>query len=191
MSKIEKSGSNNIFDRISDLLRQARQTVVKAINDTMVITYFEIGKMIVEEEQAGKERAEYGKQLIIDLSKRLSKDFGKGFSVTNIQQMRNFYLIYQKQQTLSAKFSLSWSHYLKLMRIDNENERRFYEVEAINNGWSLRELQRQFDSALYERLALSKDKDGLKELAEKGQIIEKTHDALKDPYILEFVGLQE
>lgn len=191
MKNIKKADSNTIFDRVSKLLRQAKKSVIKAVNDTMVITYFEIGKMIVEEEQEGKERAEYGKQLIIELSNRLSKEFGKGFSVTNIQQMRNFYLIYQKQQTMSAKFSLSWSHYLKLMRIDNENERRFYEVEAINNSWSLRELQRQFDSALYERLALSKDKVGIKKLAEKGQVIESAQDALKDPYILEFVGLKE
>lgn len=191
MSKLDKLGSSNIFDKVSDLLKQARQTVTKSVNNTMVVTYFEIGKMIIEEEQAGKERAEYGKQLIIELSNRLSSDFGKGFSVTNIQQMRNFYLIYQKQQTLSAKFNLSWSHYLKLMRIDDKNERKFYEIEAVNNGWSLREFQRQFDSALYERLALSKDKRKLKELADKGQLIEKPQDALKDPYILEFVGLKE
>ena len=190
MSKIEKS-TFNIYDRVSDLLRQARQAVVQTVNNTMVVTYFEIGKMIVKEEQAGRERAEYGKQLIVELSKRLSKEFGKGFSITNIQQMRNFYLIYQNQQTVSANFKLNWSHYLKLMRIDNKDERKFYEIETIENNWSLRELQRQFDSALYERLALSKDKIGVKKLSDKGQIIETAQDALKDPYILEFVGLQE
>ena len=120
MSKIEKSNFN-IYDRVSDLLRQARQAVVQTVNNTMVVTYFEIGKMIIVEEQAGRERAEYGKQLIVELSKRLSKEFGKGFSITNIQQMRNFYLIYQNQQTVSANFKLSWSHYLKLMRYHLKN----------------------------------------------------------------------
>lgn len=183
--------TESFFNRVADLLKQARRSIVTSVNSTIVHTYFEIGKMIVEEEQAGKERAEYGKQLIQDLASRLSVEFGKGFSVTNLQQMRNFYLVYQKQQTLSVKFTLSWSHYLKLMRIDNENERSFYEIEAASNGWSLRELQRQFDSALYERLALSKNKQEIKKLAEKGQIIETPQDALKDPYILEFVGLKE
>jgi len=105
--------------------------------------------------------------------------------------MRQFYLIYSKTQTLSAEFNLSWSHYLKLMRIDNEEERRYYQIEAYENNWSLRELQRQFDSALYERLVLSRDKKAVKELSEKGQIIEKAKDTIKDPYILEFIGLPE
>ena len=167
----------------------------------MVYTYFEIGKVIVEEEQKGKSRAEYGKQILKGLSEKLTKEFGKGFSVTNLQQMRQFYLTYEKQQTpsvksekgqtLSDEFNLSWSHYLMLMRIDNSEERSFYEKEAIENNWSLRELKRQFNSALYERLALSRDKKGVKQLAEKGQIIETPHDSLKDPYVLEFVGLKE
>lgn len=133
MDEIEKS-TENFFDKVKELLKQARKTVVQTVNKTMVITYFEIGKMIVEEKQKGEERAKYGQQLTRELSQRLSKEFGKGFSITNIQQMRNFYLIYQKQQTLSAKFKLSWSHYLKLMRIDNENERSFYEIEARKNN---------------------------------------------------------
>ena len=148
----------------------------------MVTTYFEIGRMIVEEEQNGKERAEYGKQLIKGLSDKLTKEFNKGFSVTNLKQMKTFYLVYrkgqtvsdqsQKQQRLSVKsvdFQLSWSHYLKLMRIDKQEERKFYEIEAIENNWSLRELQRQFDTSLYERLALSRDKKGVKALSEKGR----------------------
>jgi predicted nuclease of restriction endonuclease-like (RecB) superfamily len=163
----------------------------------MVITYFEVGKMIVEEEQEGKERSEYGKQL----TRGLSKEFGKGFSITNIQQMRSFYLIYQKQQTLSVnsekqqilsdKFNLSWSHYLMLMRIDDENERSFYEIESVKCNWSIREFQTQYDSALYTRLALSRDKKKVKEIANKGLILEKPKDAIKDPYILEFIGLPE
>ena len=150
--------------------------------------------MIVEEEQNGKERAEYGKQILKELSEKLTIEFGKGFSVTNLQQMRQFYLVYQdyeKSQTLSDEFKLSWSHYLKLIRIDDTAERSFYEIEARDNNWSLRELKRQCDSALYQRLALSRDKKGIMELAEKGQIVEKPQDSLKDPYILEFIGLPE
>jgi predicted nuclease of restriction endonuclease-like (RecB) superfamily len=157
----------------------------------MVFAYFEIGKLIVEEEQNGKNRAEYGLQLISELSGSLSKQYGKGFSPTNIKQMRSFYLSYAKGQTLSDEFNLSWSHYLKLMRIDDVNERKFYEIESFKNNWSLRELQRQCDSALYARLALSRDKSKILELSEKGLIIEKPKDAIKDPYILEFIGLPE
>jgi predicted nuclease of restriction endonuclease-like (RecB) superfamily len=126
-----------------------------------------------------------------ELSKRLNTEFGKGFSQRNLEQMRQFYLTYSKTQTPSAEFNLSWSHYLKLMRIDNEDERRYYQIEASENNWSLRELQRQFDSALYERLVLSRDKKGVKELSEKGQVIENPKDTIKDPYILEFIGLPE
>lgn len=105
--------------------------------------------------------------------------------------MRSFYLIYSKGQTVSDEFNLSWSHYLKLMRIDDDNERKFYEIEAYKNNWSLRELQRQYDSALYTRIALSRDKEKVLELAEKGLVVEKPKDAIKDPYILEFIGLPE
>ncbi len=122
MTDIKQQETRNFFDKIADLLKQARMTVVKAVNSTMVMTYFEIGKMIVEEEQGGDKRAEYGKQILKELLTRLTEEFGKGFSVTNLQQMKVFYNTYQKQQTLSVKFMLSWSHYLKLMRIDNEEE---------------------------------------------------------------------
>ncbi len=115
----------------------------------------------------------------------------RGFSQRNIEQMRQFYLTYSKTQTLSAEFNLSWSHYLILMRIDSLEERKFYEIEAIENNWSLRELQRQFDSALYERLVLSRDKTAVKKLSGKGQVVEKPEDVIKDPYILEFIGLPE
>lgn len=157
----------------------------------MVKTYFEIGQMIVTEEQNGNQRAEYGKHLISGLSNKLTTEFGKGFSRTNLKQMRSFYLTYSKGQTLSDEFKLSWSHYLFMMRIKNSQERQFYEIETLQSNWSLRELQRQFDSALYERLALSRDQSGIKELSEKGQIIEKAQDSLKDPYVLEFLGLPE
>lgn len=133
----------------------------------------------------------------------MTKEFGKGFSVDNLENMRRFYLAYVKSETLSRiskdiisdtssrNFNLSWSHYLKLMRIDDKDERRFYEIESYKNNWSVRELQRQFDSALYTRLALSRDKVKVKELSEKGLIFENPKDAIKDPYILEFIGLPE
>lgn len=215
---------NPLYTRIADLLQAARQNVVRAVNQTMVYTYFEIGRMIVEDEQQGKERAEYGKQVLKELSKRLTTEFGKGFSQDNLERMKGFYLTYsgsisanmlrksendsisQKPSaqlqpddkllnTISLtplpKFNLSWSHYLKLMRIEKPQERSFYEIECAANNWTLKELQRQYDSALYERLALSRDKEGIKQLAEKGQIIEKPTDILKDPYILEFLDLKE
>ncbi len=181
----------DIYEEIKNLLTSARNSITSNINSTMAKTYFLIGKRIVEEEQNGNERAEYGDNLIKNLSLRLTKEFGKGFSKTNLKQMKSFYLVYGKGQTLSDQFKLSWSHYLILMRMENLNERNFYEIEASKNNWSLRELRRQIDSALYERLILSRDKERVKELAFKGQIIEKPEDIIKDPYILEFLGLEE
>ena len=181
----------DIYEEIHDLLYKARENIVSNINSTMTKTYFLIGKRIVEEEQNGNKRAEYGKNLIKILSEKLTKEFGKGFSQRNLEQMRTFYVRYSIPQTLSAEFKVSWSHYLILMRIENISTRNFYEIEAIQNNWSLRELKRQVNSALYERLVLSKDKEKVKELAVKGQIIEKPEDIIKDPYILEFLGLDE
>jgi predicted nuclease of restriction endonuclease-like (RecB) superfamily len=186
--KIQKSG---LYAKIAKLLNSARQNIVRTVNQKMVYTYFEIGRMIIEDEQDGKERAEYGKQVLKELSAKLTEEFGKGFSVDNLQNMRQFYLVFSKYETTSRKFILSWSHYLKLMRIENTQERNFYEIECAENNWSLRELQRQFDSALYERLVLSRDKNGIKQLSEKGQLVEKPADILKDPYILEFLNLPE
>lgn len=191
--------NNDLFLKIAELLQTARQTVVRAVNQTMVYTYYEIGRIIVEDEQKGKERAEYGKQVLKELSKKLTIEFGKGFSVQNLENMRKFYLLYtldtNSQSPIriseSTNTTLSWTHYLVLIRIENKDERRFYEIEALNNNWSVRELQRQCDTSLYERLALSRDKQGIKQLAEQGQIIEKPTDILKDPYILEFLNLPE
>ena len=196
MTRLERNINLDFYDKIAELLKNARSKVVQTVNKTMVYTYFEIGRTIVEEEQKGKERAEYGKQIIKELSQKLIREFGKGFSTTNLKQMRQFYLTYSKSQTLSDQFEkfdfqLSWSHYLFLMKVDNPDERKFYEIEAISNGWSLRELQRQFDTALFERLVLSRDKKGIKELSKKGQIITKPNDTVKDPYVLEFLGLPE
>lgn len=183
--------SNQLANRVLELLISARTKVVQTVNHTMVLTYFEIGRMIVEEEQNGKQRADYGKKIIKILSDRLTKEFGKGFSHRNLEQIRQFYTVYSKTQTLSAEFNLSWSHYMKLMRIDDENERKFYEIESFKNNWSLRELNRQYDTALFTRLALSKDKNEILQLSTKGQTLEKPQDAIKDPYILEFIGLPE
>lgn len=210
-----KISYNNFQAEVVQLLKDARQRVVQAVNHTMVLTYFEIGRMIVEEQQNGNDRAEYGTELIIDLSWTLTNEFRKGFSTTNLKQMRQFFLTYSKGQTLSddserkkqllsdggkagsipptpsANFKLSWSHYLTLMRIEDEAERLFYEIESAKNNWSVRELRRQYDSALYTRLALSRDKEKVKELSEKGLVLQDPKDAIKDPYILEFIGLPE
>lgn len=186
--EIEK---RDIFIDIKNIIELSRKKVISSINSTMTTTYFLIGKRIVEEEQGGEKRAEYGENLIIKLSEKLTRDYGKGFSKRNLWQMKKFYLSYQKVQTVSAEFKLSYSHYLTLMRVANIEERNFYEIEAINNSWSLRELKRQMDSALYERLVLSRDKEKVLELSQKGQLIEKPQDIVKDPYILEFLGLDE
>ena len=192
MSEIVKT---DLAERIEQLIEETKKRTVATINTAMVYTYYEIGRMIVEEEQKGKLRAEYGKAVLKELSIRLTNKFGKGFSVENLDRMRYFYKTYSKTNSSTVltnlQFSLSWSHYLKLMRIDNPEERKFYEIEAIENNWSLRELQRQFDSSLYERLQLSRDKEGIKELSKKGQIIETPKDMIKDPYVLEFLGLEE
>lgn len=182
---------DSFYTKILDILKSAHKTIYQSVNTTMVDTYFKIGRLIVDEEQQGEEKAKYGQNLINGLSKRLSDEFGKGFSATNLKQMRSFYLTYSKGQKVSDEFKLSWSHYLKLMRIDDENERKFYEIESIKNNWSINELQRQYDSALYTRLALSRNKSEVFKLSEKGLVIEQPKDAIKDPYILEFIGLPE
>lgn len=196
---------SSLFHQIAQVLTQARQNVLQTVNTTMVRTYFEIGRMIVEDEQQGEQRAEYGKQQLANLAKQLTAEFGKGFSERNLQRMRQFYLTYSEQRkfianksnelpippTLLSEFNLSYSHYLKLMRIADPLERQFYEIEAVKNNWSLRELERQYDTALFTRLALSRDKSQVLSLALQGQVIDKPQDLIKDPYILEFLGLPE
>lgn len=203
---MKTSVKTDFLKNVSDILTQARKNAKTAVNLSMVYAYFEIGRMIVEEEQQGDNRAAYGKYLLQTLSDYLTKQFGKGFSVTNLKQMRQFYLTYGNDQigqkasdqfanlpsvSTGRKFFLSWSHYLKLMRISNVDERHFYEIEAAKNDWSLSQLQRQYDSALYERLALSTNKEKVYRLALEGQSMESPKDAIKDPYILEFLGLKE
>ena len=190
MSK-ELTNIEDLYSKVSNLQKKSRINLRKTVNTFMVSTYFEVGKLIVEEEQNGEERAKYGKNIIENLSKKLTKEYGKGFSRRNLEYMRKFYSAYSITQTASAEFKLSFSHYLILMRMENIEERNFYEIEAVNNDWSLAELQRQFNSALYERLVLSRDKEKVKELSLEGQIIEKPKDLIKDPYILEFLGLDQ
>lgn len=202
----ESNLAPGFFENVAEIIDRARHNVKTAVNLSMVYAYFEIGRMIVEEEQQGADRAAYGTQLLKELSAYLTKRYGKGFSADNLKLMRRFYMVYAQDQigetlfpqftnlpTVSTgrKFFLSWSHYLKLMRIDNVDERHFYEIEAVKNDWSLRELKRQYDSSLYERLALSKDKDRVYKLALEGQMVEKPQDVVKDPYVLEFLGLPE
>lgn len=190
-NKVKSQGEDSLYSKIAAILEQNRKSVAVAVNTAMVRTYYEIGRSIVENEQKGSVRAEYGKEVLKNLSARLTANYGKGFSLTNLKQMRDFYLTYQIGQTVSDQFILSWSHYLFLMRIDNPAERNFYEIEAKNSNWSLRELKRQYDSALYERLAVSKDKESVKKLSQKGSVVESPADIVKDPYILEFLGLPE
>jgi predicted nuclease of restriction endonuclease-like (RecB) superfamily len=184
--ELEKS----FIEDIKQTLRQARSQVVHQVNSLMVQTYYEIGKKIVEQEQSGKQYAAYGTFLIETLAKSLTKEFGKGFSKRNLELIRKFYLTYRNTKSVISQ-SLSWTHYIQLMRIEKEAERHFYEIESQANAWSVRELNRQIDSALYERLALSRDKEAVRQLSDKGQIIENPSDIIKDPYILEFVGLPE
>lgn len=217
---------NNLIDRIAEILKEARSKVVREINKAQVLAYWEIGREIVEFEQKGKTRGEYGERLIERLSMDMTKNFGRGFSPTNLKMMRLFYQSFpirhtlsdesQKSQTLSVESSktqkseivsrklsiqqtpsvkfepmLSWSHYCELLKIEEPLARSFYEQEAIQNNWSVRELKRQINSMLFERLALSKDTKAVIKMAKKGQIIEKPEDAIKDPYILEFLNLKE
>lgn len=184
---LEKESS--FYNEIKELLQNAKNRVYSTINTTMTQTYWQIGKRIVEEEQEGEGRAKYGKALLKNLSVELTQEFGKGYSVDNLENMRKFYIAFSKSETASRKFKLSWSHYIFLSRVSNSNERDFYEIEAVENSWTLREMRRQFDSGLFERLQLSRDKLKVKELSLKGQIIESVSDMIKDPYILEFVGL--
>lgn len=177
---------------IRELLENARKNVAQQVNTQLLTTYWNIGRIIVEYEQQNQIRADYGKQTLRELSKELTREFGKGFSRSNLQNMRAFYLAYEKCQTVSGK--LSWSHYCELLSITDENKRSFYEKESINSGWSVRELKRQIDSSLYERLLLSAgdvNKEKVLSLAQKGIEINQPADIIRDPYVFEFLGVPE
>ena len=208
-----------LFDAISRLIEESRRQVAKAVNTAMVYTYYGVGQYIVEFEQGGKERAAYGKEVLKRLSARLTEKYGKGWSVDNLENCRKLFLNYSitepavrklNQETITEPavrksdqeinsepaaqnihtFLLPWAHYLILMREKNPQARRFYEIEAYNQQWSKRQLQRQIASSLYERLALSRDKDEVMRLANEGQVVEKPSDIIKNPLVLEFLGLK-
>jgi predicted nuclease of restriction endonuclease-like (RecB) superfamily len=225
--KSKGSDLTALVTEVRSLIASARNAAASTVNTLQVLTNFEIGRRIVEHEQKGEKRAEYGAELLKALSERLTEEFGRGFSKANLEYMRRFFLewrhrvppIAQKPsgqlaagdilqasaeklacsqitETASRQFAaipitLSWSHYVLLLTIKDPDERSFYEIEATNQGWSVPELKRQKASALYERLALSRDKQGIRDLAAKGQIITKPEDALREPYVLEFLGLDE
>jgi predicted nuclease of restriction endonuclease-like (RecB) superfamily len=186
---VEVEGAERLFMRVSGILTGARGRALQAVNHAMVAAYWEIGRAIVEEEQQGAERAEYGRGLITDLSRRLSRDFGKGFDRSNLMHMRAFYLAFPIVDAVRRQ--LTWTHYRLLLRIERPEARAFYEVEAVNAGWSTRELDRQINSLLFERLALSRDKAGVLALATEGHDVQSPADLVKDPYVLEFVGMRE
>ena len=181
-----------VVHEIGDLLAAARSNVARQVNNELLSTYWHIGRIIAEYEQTVPERADYGKQTLKELSKALTNEFGKGFSVSNIQFMRRFYQTYQIQQTASVK--LSWSHYCELLSISDPDKRSFYEKEAVNSNWSVRELKRQIDSSLFERLLLSRgdaNKEQVLALAESGIEIAEPADIIRDPYVFEFLGIPE
>ncbi|MBE7003471.1 MAG: DUF1016 domain-containing protein [Ruminococcaceae bacterium] len=181
-----------VIQEIKTVLENARSNVAREVNNELLTAYWNIGRIIVEYEQSSQDRAEYGKQTLKELSKELTREFGKGFSRANLYNMRLFYLTYEKIQTLSGK--LSWSHYCDLLAITDDDKRSFYEREAINSGWSVRELRRQIESSLFERLLLSRgdaNKEQVLELAQKGIEISEPADIIRDPYVFEFLGLPE
>jgi predicted nuclease of restriction endonuclease-like (RecB) superfamily len=186
---VPAKGIEEVYKNIRNILEKARYDTYKAVNLSMVSAYWQIGKVIVEEEQKGKERAKYGETLIEELSQRLTRDYGKGFSERNLWYTKDFYLNFPILHALRAE--LSWTHYRILLKVEKQEARDFYMVECISNNWSTRELERQIDSLLYDRLALSKDKEKVKELSLKGQTLEKPGDLIKDPYVLEFLNLPE
>lgn len=181
-----------VVGQIKSILYKARSNVVSQVNGELLKAYWNIGRIVCEYEQSTPERADYGKQTMKNLSKELTREFGKGFSVSNLQFMRRFYLTYSIQQTVSVK--LGWSHYCELLTITDSDKRSFYEKEAINANWSVRELKRQIDSSLFERLILSRgesNKEQVLALAMKGNDVAKPSDIIKDPYVFEFLGLPE
>lgn len=184
-----KNEYKNLLSNIGNILENGRKQAYRSLNDILIKTYWEIGKSIVEFEQKGKIKAEYGTKLLDRLSSDLKSPYGKGFCRRNVLDMRRFYILYPIPQTVSAE--LSWSHYIQLISVKNELARSFYEQQCLIEKWSVRELDRQKNSMLFERIALSKDKKEVLALSKKGQIIKDGKDIIKEPYILEFLGIPE
>jgi predicted nuclease of restriction endonuclease-like (RecB) superfamily len=178
-----------LVDSIGNTIESARLRAIQVVNNELLMANWEIGKFIVEFEQHGNEKAEYGSSLLTNLSKDLKSRFGKGFSKSNIYLMRQFYLKYQIFQSVTGK--LTWTHYAELLGVSNDYARGFYEKQAVNENWSVRELKRQINSSLFERLALSQDKSGILKLSQKGLVVSEPKDILRDPYVLEFLKIPE
>jgi len=223
--KLSKPNGFAFFENVAQLIEQARKHIGRTADLTMCVTYYELGRMIVEEEQGGEARAAYGKKLLANLSTFLMSRVGKGYSVSTLKNARQFYQVYNKsirqsmlgelsndenptksqamltiltekenRQSMLGElnpFKLSWSHYLVLMRIKNDEERRFYEIEAIKQNWDYRWLSKQYAGSLYERLALSTNKENIIRLASEGQVVENPRDILKNPLLLDFLDLEE
>jgi len=222
-AKAKPDDLTSLITEVRQLIQSARRSVSSVVDTFQVMTNFEIGRRIVEHEQKGAKRAAYGAELLKELSARLTEEFGKGFSRSNLEYMRKFFLEWQKRVPISQQpagklndvqtlrqplaklagheisqqaagkftFTLSWTHYVTLLSVKDPDERSFYEIEATNAGWSVPELKRQKASCLYERLALSRDKEGIRKLAREGQVIVKPEDLLKEPLVLEFLGLDD
>jgi predicted nuclease of restriction endonuclease-like (RecB) superfamily len=221
MNDIERDHQEAFYRRICDILTAARTGVARTVNTAQVLSNWLIGREIVEAEQQGKYRADYGENLLKNLAQQLKQDFGAGYSYSNLKYIRQFYLVFPqllaaeeighavRDQSLSGSNlaglsnpnpswqpgqlhpNLSWTHYRTLMRVEQPEARAFYEIEALKNNWSARELERQINSFLFERLAKSIDKEGLIQLATQGQIIQQPTDVFKDPVVIEFLGLPE
>lgn len=185
----EEQSYRALIDSIGQVVQNGRSQIIRAANTTMLQTYWEIGRYIVEYEQNGQEKAGYGDALLSRLSRDLKSRYGDGFSKSNVFTMRRLYLLYPKFQTLSGK--LTWSHYVELLKLEDQLERSFYERECEQENWGVRELKRQMKSMLFQRIALSTDKETVLRLAHEGQIVERPEDILREPYIFEFTGLPQ
>ncbi|MCB9762055.1 MAG: DUF1016 domain-containing protein [Alphaproteobacteria bacterium] len=217
MNPLASSDADQLYTRISDIIEAGRGHVIRSVNLAMVHTYWHIGREVVEHEQGGEARAQYGRQLVRDLSERLSDRYGAGFSPSNLWRMRQFYLTFPQgsparslarreagtsdEQILAAAprglqrpwfpSTLGWTHYTLLLRVQDTTARAFYEIEAAREGWSTRELDRQIGSLLFERLSMSRDEEQVRALAREGQKLDVPGDLLKDPFVLEFLDLTE
>jgi predicted nuclease of restriction endonuclease-like (RecB) superfamily len=221
MSEIQPNSADVFYGRIRNILESASTGIARSVNTTQVLSNWLIGREIVEEEQLGQHRAEYGENLLESLAQKLKQDFGKGYSHSNLKYIRQFYLTFPQLLTIEEKGhavrdqsltssqiitlssidsnwqpgkihpNLSWTHYRTLIKVEKIEARSFYEIEALKSNWSSRELERQINSLLFERLAKSTDKPGLMELATQGQIIQQPADVFKDPFVIEFLGLPE
>jgi hypothetical protein len=189
---MEQTAMDRWVAEIKQIMERARQKLAGDVNSVMLGTYWQLGQSIVENEQNGELKSQYGKRVLAELSKRLTLDLGRGYSKSNLYNMRDFYIVYPKFQTLSGK--LSWSHYIELKGVEDADARSFYENECVNARWSVDELKRQIGTSLFERLLLSDgkpNKEKVLALARQGAVLDKPEDLLKQPYVFEFIGTRE